>query len=307
MQRTLFTTDTPTATVYTDGGCDPNPGPGGWAVTVHYADRQAVLSGNAPSSTNNRMELEAAIAALAYLHGRHGSCEVDLHTDSTYLRSGITSWVDDWFARGWRTKGGQPVKNQDLWRRLYELSHALVVRWHWVKGHAGDPANERVDRLAAEARARLGGIAASTAAQEPKVELSLAVSCRGGQGGWAAVIRSAEGAVAIQGGEASATSNALYLVAATEGLRALDGPRSVTVYAPSDYLVQGATQWVHAWQRRGWQTKNGSEVKNRASWEALLEAVQRHTVRWQKSARDASTDDLGEARRLAAEQAVRGA
>jgi ribonuclease HI len=144
VQQTLFEAQhAPAVTVYTDGGCDPNPGPGGWAAILDYGDHEVVLSGNALDSTNNRMEIEAAISALAFLLGRHGRARVDLHTDSRYLRQGITEWIDDWFARGWVTKAGAPVKNQDAWRRLYELSHAHAISWHWTKGHAGDPLNER--------------------------------------------------------------------------------------------------------------------------------------------------------------------
>jgi ribonuclease HI len=109
-------------TVYTDGGCEPNPGPGGWGALLRFSEHEVELDGNAPQTTNNRMELEAAVAALAYLDGRYGRCQVELHTDSRYLRQGITKWVDDWFARGWKTRNGQPVKNQLLWRRLYELA-----------------------------------------------------------------------------------------------------------------------------------------------------------------------------------------
>ena len=145
----------PVVIAYTDGGCDPNPGPGGWAAILYLLDCEVLLAGNAPHTTNNRMELEAAIAALSYLSGAQGPCQVDLHTDSEYLRQGITGWIDGWFASGWRTKDERPVKNQDLWRKLYALIHAHQVTWHWVQGHAGDVHNERADRLAAEARARL--------------------------------------------------------------------------------------------------------------------------------------------------------
>jgi len=138
-----FTEETPSpaAVVYTDGGCDPNPGPGGWAAIVQVvppqgAPSEVVLTGNHPQTTNNRMELEAAIAALAYLRGRYGTCRVELHTDSTYLRSGIRRWIQRWVANGWQTRGKQAVQNRDLWQRLYELAvapepeTALSVEWH---------------------------------------------------------------------------------------------------------------------------------------------------------------------------------
>jgi len=317
VQQTLFeATDTRTVTVYTDGGCDPNPGPGGWAAILCYGDHEVVLSGNALDSTNNRMEIEAAIAALAYLFGRHGRCSVDLHTDSRYLRQGITQWIDDWFARGWKTKAGQPVKNQDAWRRLYDLTHAHEVAWHWTKGHAGDPLNERADQLAQAARRRLEvadapsgmpvGIAPADASLS-SVELSIGVSCLGsnGPGAWAVVMRDGETQTVLHGQRADATSNALYLEAALEGLRAVRDRRAVTVYAASDYLIRGASEWAPGWQWNGWRTKSGSEVKNRGAWEALLQAAQPHQVSWRLVKESDQDNELSEAKRIASREAAR--
>ena len=315
MQPALFDhTGTHTATVHTDGGCDPNPGPGGWAAIVHCEDREVVLSGNAPHATNNQMEIEAAIAALAYLNGRYGRCRVELYTDSRYLRQGITEWIDGWFARGWKTKNGQAVKNQPLWQRLAELTHAHEVQWHWVKGHAGHPLNERVDRLAVQARARLGcavdptperAAPSSMSPDHAPVELSIGISCLGssGPGGWAVVIRNGESREVVKGHEEQITSNALYLVAAAQGLGALRQAHPVVVVAASDYLIQGASQWAPAWQRRGWKTKKGDPVKNRVLWEGLLQAAQPYQVSWQVR-KDVRTDDLSEARRVAENEAL---
>ena len=130
---------------FTDGACRGNPGPGGWGVLLRYGDHERELSGGEPDTTNNRMELTAAIRALEALSER---CSVDVFTDSTYVRSGITEWLPAWQARGWRTAGRKPVKNRDLWQRLSELVGDHDVRWHWVKGHAGHPENERADALA---------------------------------------------------------------------------------------------------------------------------------------------------------------
>jgi ribonuclease HI len=130
---------------FTDGACRGNPGPGGWGVVLKAGDRVKELSGGEPATTNNRMELKAAIEALAALKER---CQVELYTDSTYVRSGIMEWVPAWRARGWRTAARKPVKNQDLWMTLADLAAAHDVTWHWVKGHAGHPENERADALA---------------------------------------------------------------------------------------------------------------------------------------------------------------
>jgi ribonuclease HI len=131
--------------IYTDGACSGNPGPGGWGAILRAGSHEKELSGGAPDTTNNRMELQAAIEALNALKK---PCEVDLYTDSTYVRSGILEWLKGWKARGWKTAAKKPVKNEDLWRALDEAASRHCVRWHWVKGHAGHPENERADELA---------------------------------------------------------------------------------------------------------------------------------------------------------------
>ncbi len=137
-------------TVYTDGACSGNPGPGGWGALLIYGGREKELSGGEPLTTNNRMELTAAIMAL---EGLTRPCTVDLFTDSQYLRHGIMEWLRNWKARGWRTADKKPVKNEDLWRRLDEARTRHEVVWHWVRGHADDPLNHRVDALAVAAMA----------------------------------------------------------------------------------------------------------------------------------------------------------
>lgn len=134
--------------IYTDGACRGNPGPGGWGVLLLFGERHKTLCGAEPHTTNNRMELTAVIAALEALK-RPVSARV--YTDSQYVRRGITEWLATWKAKGWRTAGRKPVKNQDLWQRLEALSHTHRIEWHWVPGHAGVPGNERADRLANEA------------------------------------------------------------------------------------------------------------------------------------------------------------
>lgn len=131
--------------IHTDGGCEGNPGPGGWAAILHYGGRTREISGGEPATTNNRMELRAAIAALQTLQE---PCAVQLFTDSEYLRDGITSWIAGWKARGWRTADRKPVKNVDLWQRLEAAAERHEVDWHWVKGHSGHDMNERADELA---------------------------------------------------------------------------------------------------------------------------------------------------------------
>jgi len=320
MSQSLLGPDTlsdgspPQVDVYTDGGCDPNPGPGGWGAIIRWGDREWVLSGNDPDTTNNRMELHAAAAALALLEGLLGRCQVDIHTDSQYLRQGITEWIDGWVSRGWRTSGKQPVKNQDLWRVLHRLTQAHDVTWHWLKGHTGHPFNERADRLATEAlRALRRGPGAPDAHQptddeRPIVEICVKASCRGahGQGGWGAILRMGERTKSLSGGEPTTTANAMLIRGATEVLRALTQPCRVTLYSDAKYLINGASRWVKGWQTRGWQTRDGKPVANRAEWESLLEAARPHHVTWLLARGDDAPADLAWAGELAVEAAKSG-
>lgn len=143
--------------IFTDGACRGNPGPGGWGALLSYGGTTRELSGSEQHTTNNRMELLAAITALEALKR---PCQIVLTTDSIYVRDGITRWMAGWKRKGWRTASGAPVKNQDLWQRLDAAAARHEVRWEWVKGHAGHPGNEAADRLANEAIDRMQGSAA---------------------------------------------------------------------------------------------------------------------------------------------------
>lgn len=139
--------------IFTDGACKGNPGPGGWGALLRLGRHEKELSGGEPDTTNNRMEMTAAIRALAALIE---PCEVDLHTDSRYLIDGITKWVAGWQKRGWVNASKKPVRNEDLWHELIAQTARHKVQWHWVRGHSGHPENERVDRLASEAAQAAG-------------------------------------------------------------------------------------------------------------------------------------------------------
>ena len=132
-------------TLYTDGACKGNPGVGGWGVVLEYGEHRKELFGGDIGTTNNRMELMAAIAGLSALKSQ---CVVDLYTDSVYVKDGITKWLSNWKSNGWRTASKKPVANQDLWEQLDQAVSDHKVNWHWVKGHSGDPGNERADELA---------------------------------------------------------------------------------------------------------------------------------------------------------------
>jgi ribonuclease HI len=138
-------TDRPQVTAYTDGACSGNPGPGGWGAILIYGSHRKELNGGERATTNNRMELMGAISALEALKR---PSRVDIHTDSEYVQKGISGWIDGWKRNGWRTSARQPVKNTDLWQRLDAARATHDVRWHWLRGHAGNPENERADELA---------------------------------------------------------------------------------------------------------------------------------------------------------------
>jgi ribonuclease HI len=152
---TKLAPDAPVVVIHTDGACSGNPGPGGWGAILTSGVHRKELSGGEAVTTNNRMELMAAISALEALKG---PSRVDLHTDSNYVKNGITAWIHGWKKNGWRTADKKPVKNVELWQRLEEARQRHEVHWHWVKGHSGHTENERADELAREGMAPFKGL-----------------------------------------------------------------------------------------------------------------------------------------------------
>jgi ribonuclease HI len=290
--------------VYTDGGASPNPGPGGWAaVVLRPGAEPEEMSGGEARTTNNRMELTAALRALEALPAGE---PVRFHVDSQYLRQGITQWLPAWVRRGWKKADGKPVENEDLWRRLWALSSGRDLEWLWVRGHAGDRWNEHVDGLAAAEIRRLhgarGGDGERAAADW---EVHLRVSAAGREAGWAAAVRSpgdaepagnapgtaaeaaldedtaAAGEGRLLTGAASGTSaNRLEVLAAAEVLESLPPGASVVFHTPSDYLRHGASRWLPAWRRRNWVKKDGGAVANKDAWQRLAAALARRRVHW---------------------------
>jgi len=265
-------------TIYTDGGADPNPGPGGWAVVLIHNATNTVkeLYGGEEQTTNNRMELMAAIKALEALKQ---PCDVQFYTDSEYLRKGITEWLAKWQKSGWKKKAGGEIENLDLWQRLAPLTGAHAINWEWVKGHTGNKYNERADQLATEAMK-------AYRPQPPKdvqqidAEVYLGVSVKDGEGVWGALVRIEGEEEVIVGQESSVTSNLMDIMAATEALTLLPERIRVNVYTYSDYLRNGSTQWIKAWRTRGWKTKEGDPVKNKEAWQALDEELRIRKVDW---------------------------
>lgn len=262
--------------IYSDGGADPNPGIGGWAAILTYKNHERILTGNEPQSTNNRMELTAAIAALEAL--KRPSL-VEFHTDSEYLRKGINEWIDNWQERGWKTKSGKPVSNVDLWRRLIPLVNRHDINWHWVKAHAGNPLNERVDALAREARL---AITPDEQLSSDLPHLYLRSSCRGnpGPGGWGVVLEIGDETIQNSGAEPSTTNNRMEITAAIEGLLMLERGSAAQIFTTSDYLYQGITRWIHGWRQRNWLKRDGKAVANADLWQALDKLMEGYAIRW---------------------------
>ncbi len=286
-------------TIYSDGGADPNPGYGGWAAILLSGDREKVLTGSEPDTTNNRMELQAAIAALGALSR---PCRVDFYTDSQYVRRGISQWIAGWARRGWKSEGGRPIANVDLWKRLWELSQEHEITWHWVRGHSGDRFNERVDELAREARL---AITPQVTIGDDAPRLYVRASCKGnpGPGGWGVVLEQDGETTQHSGSDPETTNNRMELQAAIEGLRRAPAGEPVHLFTTSDYVFQGATSWMDGWRRRGWQKQGGQPIANADLWRELDRLLQSRSVNWvnAKGQGEEMPPGLDEAARLAAE------
>ncbi|MBI4769248.1 MAG: ribonuclease HI [Chloroflexi bacterium] len=265
----------PEVVIYSDGACDPNPGPGGWAALLMFGERRKTITGSEPDTTNNRMELQAVIAALGALKK---PCQVRLHTDSEYVQKGVTQHMARWKANGWRTSDKKSVANRDLWEALDQALQRHQVEWVWVKGHAGDPLNEEVDRLAVGMIPRL----ALPLDDREATHIFTGVSCLGasGPGGWAAVARTGDAVREITGREERTSANRLHLLAIATGLETVPESVRVHLYTPSDYAAQGAQQWLKVWAKHGWRTKDGQPVKHGEVWQAILAASEKRPVNW---------------------------
>jgi ribonuclease HI len=288
----------PEIIIYTDGACDPNPGPGGWAAVLRFAAHEKVLTGANPRTTNNRMELQAVIAALNALKK---PCRVTLHTDSQYVQRGVTQYLARWKAKGWQTADKKAVANQDLWQALDEALQRHQIEWVWVKGHAGDPLNERVDQLAVSMIPR----SALPLDDAQAAHVFTGVSCLGqtGPGGWAAIVRAGDVTHEVSGREDHTSANRLHLLAAQQGLAAAPQASIVHVYTPSDYVAQGATRWVKNWIAQGWRTKDGQPVKHREVWQAMVAASRDRDVKWHSLKEDIRPAESQQAEGLARQEA----
>lgn len=262
--------------IYSDGGSDPNPGIGGWAAILQFGEHEKVVTGNDPDTTNNRMELTAAVNALATLKR---PCSIEFYTDSQYLRRGITEWIDGWEAKGWKSSSGKPIQNVDLWKALRPLVKQHTIEWHWVKGHAGNVMNERVDVLARQAR--LDITPDDTLPDDvPKLYVRSSYKGKLNHGAWGAVLEIDGETEQFSGTAVNTTNNRMEITAAIEGILHLPAGSSLQLFTTSDYLYQGITKWIKGWRKRNWVKRDDTAVANADLWQALDQLSQQYSIKW---------------------------
>ncbi len=283
--------------IYTDGSCSPNPGLGGWgAVLLPEKGKKRELSGREEETTNNRMELRAALEGLAALHASHA---VELFTDSKYLQKGITAWIDKWRNNNWLTVDREPVKNQDLWEALSRQLERHQVSWVWVKGHANDQYNELADTLAATARGRTP----LPLSDETAIHIFLGITWKQKTqvGSWAAVLRYQSYFKVLGEMVEGSTANRVHIQSTVSTLRSLKRRLPVHVYTSSGYLKDGASNWLNGWERNGWVTREGKDVSNRDEWKQLNDLLQEFVVTFHVIDKDMPPCHSQEAKELARE------
>ncbi len=265
---------TPEFSIYTDGSCSPNPGPGGWAaIILPDKGKKRELSGKVSATTNNRMELQAAFEGLCALSVPSA---VTLYTDSKYVQKGITSWISSWRKNKWLTKAREPVKNQDLWQCLDREIQKHRVDWVWVKGHNDNKYNELADKLAVAARGR--PTLPLTDKTAVHIFLGITWSHKTQLGSWAAVLRYQKHYKIIGECITESTANRIHIQAARKCLASLKRRLPVCIYTSSGYLKDGAGNWIKGWEKNGWYTREGKAISNQEEWKALAEILKEYSI-----------------------------
>ena len=263
--------------IYTDGSCSPNPGPGGWAAILLFEQGNKIveLHGTENHSTNNRMELTAALKALESLEG---SNDVEVLTDSRYLQRGISEWLAKWKKNGWITAEGSPVKNKDLWQTFSVQLKRHNISWTWIKGHNKNRWNERADALATAVRQSLNAPALPVDPNGVHLYAGVTWKHSSTNGAWAVVLNYGRHYKVIGGASSSTTANRLYLHAVVEGILSLKRTLPVYIYTRSGYLRDGLEIWLDSWRKRNWLTRDGATVSNVELWRQLASLKEKYTI-----------------------------
>lgn len=277
----------PKVTIFTDGACSGNPGAGGWGALLIYPDQQQTLSGGSAQTTNNQMELTAAIMALESLEEPH---EITLYTDSQYVKNGIESWLANWKRSGWVNSKKDPVANKELWQQLDSARTRHTVQWKWVRGHAGNEYNEQVDQLARREIARLRGkafeekpIAKTNTPQDPNaivIYTSVDIAPKAKDGAWAVVIVTPEGQTEAARAMQGTNDYQLALTAVVTALETIPPTGTVTVYTENETVQKGATTWIKNWRKNGWKNSKGEPIAHQALWQRIDAVIADRTVKF---------------------------
>tara|TARA_Y100001970_G_scaffold287961_1_gene413949 strand:+ start:7896 stop:8843 length:948 start_codon:yes stop_codon:yes gene_type:complete len=260
--------------IYTDGACDPNPGPGGWAAIIIIDSQQKQLQGSELNTTNNRMELLAVINALSYLKP---NCKITLHTDSKYVQKGITEWIAKWKSNNWKNSKKQPVANQDLWKKLINVIDLHQINWKWVKGHSDNYFNNLVDSIA---RSSIVYKQSSTNSKGLNIFIGASYINPNGPGGWAAIIINENQSKILAGQQKDTTANKLQLWCVLQALQHIDFNKQINIHTSSKYLYQGANEWLSLWKKRNWKSQSGQSIKHKKLWENVLTYTQKTNIKW---------------------------
>ena len=288
--------------VYTDGACNPNPGPGGWGVAILYPNQKKAveLNGGEKETTNNQMELMAAIKGLEKF--KEPQNNIVLYTDSQYIRKGITQWIDLWKKNGWQTAEKKSVKNKTLWKRLDDAAQKHGVQWKWVKGHAGNQWNERVDELARKGIPKELKTLPLDDQDAIHIFTAIAFSTKEKIGGWASYLKFKTHTKSISGKINQTTGNRMHILSAIQGLQLIKKKYPIHIYTMSDYLKDGASVWMYNWQKNNWLTKDGQPVKHKDLWVTLEQQVKPYQITWHLVSKRYLPEEMVDVKKIAKEQ-----
>jgi ribonuclease HI len=296
----------PKVTIFTDGACSGNPGVGGWAALLLSGDQEQALSGGKKQTTNNQMELTAVCEALEALKQ---PSRITLYTDSQYVKKGITEWIHGWIKKGWVNSKREPVANQDLWQRLLEARKQHEVEFQWVRGHAGNRHNERVDRLAVAEIAKLRG--KTPEAETPskpavvipsdatRVYITTSFDAKTKSAGWGIIIVTPDGVEQYSGGLRNVSEYQAALTAAIDALAKLPVKTSVYIFIDNETVQKGASSWIKGWRSNGWLNSKKEPVAHKDLWQRLDKAMEGVTIQWKPAHIEAGSAQLEQSMTLA--------